>query len=89
MEKLNAFSNTECIEGCNKKWLKCAKQVLHWNSINPCVFAAAIRELLQKGRNKKLNIFLIGPSNCGKNFLLQRLELIIKCFISPGQEKYT
>ena len=34
MEKLNALSNTE---GCNKKWLKCAKQVLQWNSLNPCV----------------------------------------------------
>ena len=43
MEKLNALSNTE---GCNKKWLKCAKQVLQWNSLNPYVFAAAIRELL-------------------------------------------
>ena len=59
MEKLNVLSNTE---GCNKKWLKCAKQVLQWDSINPYVFAAAIRELLQKGRNEKLHIFLIRPS---------------------------
>ena len=89
MEKLNAFSNTECIQGCNKKWLKCARQVLQWNSINPYVFAAAIPELLQKGWNKKLSIFLIGPSNCGKSFLLQPLELIFKWFTSPAQGKYT
>ena len=88
MEKLNASSNTECIEGCNKKWLKCVKQVLQWNSINPHVFSAAIRKLLQKGRNKKLNILLIGPSNCGKHFLLQPLELNCKYFTSPAQGKY-
>ena len=35
MRKLNALSSTECIEGCNKRGLKCAKQVLQWNSINP------------------------------------------------------
>ena len=52
------------------------------------MFAAAIRELLQKGRNKKLNIFLNGPSKCGKNFLLHPHELIFKCFTSPAHEKY-
>ena len=74
MEKLNVLSNTE---GCNKKWLKCAKQVLQWNSLNPHVFAAAIRELLQKGRNKKTNIFLTGSSNCGKLFYCNHLNLFL------------
>ena len=66
MEKINALSNAEFIEGCNKKWLKWAKQVLQWNSINPCVFAAAIRELLQKRRNQKINMFLLGLPTVAK-----------------------
>ena len=56
MQKLNALSNTECIEDCNKKWLKCVKQALQWYSINTYVFASAMRELPQKGRNKKLKM---------------------------------
>ena len=42
-----------------------------------------------KRTKQKLNMFLIGPSNRRKFFLLQPLELIFKCFTSPGQEKYT
>ena len=53
------------------------------------MFAAAIQELLQKGRNRKINIFLIGPSSCGKIFLLQPFEPNFKCFTSPAQGKYT
>ena len=48
-------------------------QVLSWNSINKFVFAAAVRELLEKSHKKRLNIFLVGPSSCGKSFLLKPL----------------
>ena len=46
-------------------------------------FAAAVRELLEKSRKKRLNIFLVGPSNCGKRFLLESLKEIFNCFTNP------
>ena len=31
---------------------------------------------------------LTGPTNCGKSFLLNPLELIFKCFMNPAAGKY-
>ena len=89
IEKMVSTRNQECIALCNGKWLKAACQVLSWNSINKFVLAAAVRELLEKGRKKRLNIFLVGPSNCGKSFLLELLEQIFNFFTNPAQGKYT
>ena len=80
MEKLNRLAEKECSAECNGQWFKCATEVLQWNNINKFVFSAAIRELLKKGRKKRLNIFLIGPSNCGKSFLLEPLEVFFFFF---------
>ena len=87
-EKLVSTVNQECFAKCNGKWLQAACQVLSWNSINKFVFAAAVRELLEKSRKKRLNIFLVGPSSCGKSFLLKPLEQIFNCFTNPAQGKY-
>ena len=87
-EKLVSTGNQECIAVCNGKWLQAACQVLSWNSINKFVFAAAVRELLEKDRKKRLSIFLVGPSNCGKSFLLEPLKQIFNCFTNPAQGKY-
>ena len=70
IEKLVSTGNHKCIVIYNGKWLQAACQVLSWNSINKFVFATAARELLEKGRKKRLNIFLVGPSSCGKGCLL-------------------
>ena len=45
-------------------------------------------ELFENGRKNGLNIFLVGPSNCGKRFLLEPLEQIFTCFINPARSKY-
>ena len=52
-EKLISTGNQECIAICNKKWLQAGCQVLFWNIVNKFVFAAAVRELLEKGRKKR------------------------------------
>ena len=72
--KLISIGNQECIAICNGKWLQAACQVHSWNSINKFVSATAVYELLEKDHKKCLNISLDGPSNCGKNFLLEPLE---------------
>ncbi|CAB4002475.1 hypothetical protein DSY43_02735, partial [Paramuricea clavata] len=85
---LRAHLESECLPLCNGEWLVCAKQVLHQNGINLYYFASALRQLLERGRQKRLNVLLIGPTNCGKSFLLNPLELIYKTFINPATGKY-
>ena len=81
-------ADTACIEGCNGTWLVCARQVLKNNNINIYVFADALRECLKRGRKKNNNILLTGPTNCGKSFLLNPVELIFNCFVNPASGKY-
>ena len=64
IEKLASTGNQECIVICNGKWLQPAFQVLSWNSIIKFVFSAAVYELLEKGRKKRLCIVLVGLSHC-------------------------
>ena len=52
MQKLNALSNTECIEDCNKKWLKCVKQALQWYSINTCVCISDAKTASKRTKQK-------------------------------------
>ena len=72
---------------CEGRWLECAKEVLINNKVHPILFAAAIRELLLLGRGKYQNI-IVGPTNCGKTFLLKPLELIFTTFSNPAVDKY-
>ncbi|CAB4021339.1 Hypothetical predicted protein [Paramuricea clavata] len=63
---LIAHLESECLPLCNGEWLVCAKQVLQQNGINLYYFASALHQLLERGRQKRLNVLLIGPTNCGK-----------------------
>ena len=42
----------DCVNDCNNTRIQCAKEMLRNNKINAYAFAAAIRELLEKGRGK-------------------------------------
>ena len=84
---LKVHLEKECLPQCHGEWLVCAKQVLQQNGINLYCFASALHQL-QKGRQKRLNILLISPTNCRKSFLLNPLELIYKTFINPTTAKY-
>ena len=48
-----------CVVGCGGSWLKCALEDLRQNNVHPFVFAAAIRELLEKGDGKFRNILMV------------------------------
>lgn len=84
----NTSNSTDCVDACEERWLKCAKQVLEQNGVHPFVFSAAMRDLLIHGRSKFRNIMLVGPTNCGKSFLLKPLENIFKAFVNPANDKY-
>lgn len=88
MEIIREYAASSCISGCDEKWYKSAKQVLANNNINLYYFACAMRQALTKGRQKNTNILIVGPTNCGKSFLLNPLELVFKAFINPATSKY-
>ena len=46
-------------------------------------------ELLEKGRGKYRNIFLKGPANCGKTFLLNPLTVIYRTFLNPASTRFS
>ena len=81
--------NSDCVETCREKyWLKCAKKILRNNKINQYFFASAMRNALIKGTQKN-NILIVGPTNCGKSFLLNPLELIFNAYLLTPQQQNT
>ena len=78
----------ECEQGCDGQWLQMAKEVLQRNSIVRDDFAEAVRILLDKGRGKYRNLYLNGPCNCAKTFLLNPLNTIYKRFSNPASTTF-
>ena len=42
----------------------------------------------QKGRGKYRNVYIHGPANCGKTFLVKPLKEIYKCFVNPASGNF-
>lgn len=84
IEVLEATRSNPCIEGCNGAWLQSAEQVLQQNRIDVSVFATAMYDVLKNGRGKFRNIYIHGPANCGKSFLLKPLKEIYTTFSNPA-----
>ena len=84
IEVLEKKLEEQCVEGCLGKWLAMATDILNRNGVDVTVFAEAVRVLLEKGRGKYRNIYLKGPANCGKTFLLNPLNLIYHTFSNPA-----
>ena len=73
LEFLQKFVEDPCTKGCNGKWLQCGEQILLWNDVSRKAFseaAEAVINVLEKGRGKFRNIFLKGPANIAKRFLV-------------------
>ena len=85
---LERFLEEDCVPTCGGEWFDCAKEVLLKNGINIYVFTSALRECIKKGRQKNTNVLLVGPTNCGKSFLLNPIELMYKSFVNPATGKY-
>ena len=62
--------------------------MLQLNSINPFVFADAIRDLLENGNGKFCNVLTVVPANCAKTLLLKQLEIIFWAFTNSANNKY-
>ena len=86
IDVLKKAYNDKCV--CQGEWLECAKEILHNNGIEQNIFAHAIVKLLAMGRGKGRNIYITGPANCGKTFILDPLRIIYKTFVSPATCSY-
>jgi hypothetical protein len=79
----------ECVDSCNGRWREMAEQILEWNEkVDNNEFKRAIYENLQLGRSKGSSVFLIGPTDCGKSFLLLPLKTVYTTFANPTQDRY-
>ena len=83
IEILEDAHSIECIPNCGGKWYAQAEETLKLNQVCVEEFCAAVKNLLENGRGKGRNIMLVGPSNCGKTFMLKPLAKIFQCFQSP------
>ena len=80
IDVLKKAYNDKCV--CQGEW--CAKEILHINGIEQTICAHAIVKLLAMGRGKGRNLYITGPANCGKTFILDPLRIIYKPFVSPA-----
>ena len=88
MQVLEKSRLSSCVDGCDMEWYICSHYILQKNSINPYVYADAIRDLLIHGRGKSRNVMITGPANCGENFMLKPLEITYHAFSNPANDKY-
>ena len=87
-EILHSKIGKECVAGCEGRWLQMVRNSLQRNNINGEQFSEAIRDLLDKGREKYRNLYLKGPYNCGKTFLLNPLTHIYNIFCNPASTTF-
>ncbi len=88
MSVVEATLEESCVDGCDMIWINSAKEVLRNNKVNAYVFAAAIRDLLEKGRGKYRNVMIVGPANYGKTFLLNPLIKQFRTFTNAATTSY-
>ncbi|CAB4014049.1 uncharacterized protein LOC110251424 [Paramuricea clavata] len=88
MDVVYEYSKWQCAPECQGSWFECATQVLDQNGVEPVEFASSVRELLTNARGKNRNLFITGPTNCGKTFLLKPLQTMFNTFSNPANDKY-
>ena len=73
---------------CYGRWAECVRQLLMWNHVPIEVFTKAVKNLLEQGRGKFLNILIKGPANTGKTFLLNPFNIVYKSFTNPATSTF-
>lgn len=84
IDVLNSALSSDCVEGCGKKWLTAALDILQRNDISQENYASAMYRALKLGRGKYQNIFIHGPANTGKTFMLSPLKKVYRAFVNPA-----
>lgn len=80
IQLLEECKNAECCEGCHGSWIAAAQRLLERHEISIEVFCKAIYTALNEGRGKYRNVYVYGPANSGKTFILSPLKKIYQAF---------
>ena len=81
---LKDAKQAKCVDNCDGRWLEAAIQLMGYNGIEISSFCKAIYTALENGRGKYQNIYIYGPANCGKTFILSPLKQIYHVFCNPA-----
>ena len=84
IELLEESASSPCVEDCHGQWMSAATEILESNGISAERFSSAVYNALKRGRGKYRNVYLFGPANCGKTFLVSPLKKIFECFVNPA-----
>ena len=88
IELLEESASSPCVEDCHGQWMSAATQILESNGISAERFSSAVYNALKRGRGKYRNVYLFGPANCGKTFLVSPLKKIFQCFVNPASGNF-
>ena len=92
VQRLDEARSTPCVSFggyvCAGQWLEAALETLQRNGFTRQQFAEAVLVCLRHGRGKGRNLYLCGPTNCAKTFLLLPLTEIYTTFSCPGDGTY-
>jgi hypothetical protein len=84
IQKLLATSeNAACI--CGGRWGAAAERLLTMQGIPSAYFRGLVVRALQLGRNKTVNVLVVGAPDSGKSFCFKPLVKIFDAFIRRGQ----
>ena len=84
IEILEECQQQQCSEGCGGKWIVAAERLLGAHGIVVNAFCNAIYTALKEGRGKYRNVYIYGPANTGKTFILSPLKKIVHAFCNPA-----
>ena len=84
IQLLEECKDSECSEGCNGSWINAAESLLKRHEITIQVFCTAVYTALKDGRAKYRNVYVYGPANSGKTFILSPLKKIYRSFCNPA-----
>ena len=84
LELLNEAYVGKCESECRERWLQCAINLMVLRSH----FCGSIYTALQLGCAKYQNIYVHGPANAGKTFILSPLKCIYQAFCNPATRTF-
>ncbi len=84
IEILQEAKGSTCVHQCDGQWLEAALELMRLNKIDVSVFCTAIYNALQNGQGKYQSIFIYGPANSGKMFILSPLKCIYQAFCNAA-----
>ena len=78
-----AAQSAPCV--CSGRWVPAAERLLQIQGLDATWFRAKVVRALQLGRNKGVNVLIVGVPDAGKSFIFKVLPQIYDCFEAKGE----